>query len=335
MDRKDNIWLNIGFVFAIALVFKLFFFRLPEVLAPDLLFIALFVFIIWYGNLTIDAWLNLRYSWIKDFNKRLVFQSLAGLVFTVLVMFCAMFLIHQIQFGDGVIINRKMREIFTPALLFTLCLLAFNISGQFLKAWRKSLMEVEKYKTESATAQLQNLKNQLNPHFLFNNLSVLTSLVYKNQDKAVEFINELSKVYRYVLENRNTELVALQEELTFLHHYIYLLKIRFEGSIAFDIAIEEEKKNSLLLPMCLQTLVENTIQHNESSQANPLKVSIYTQGDFLVVENPVQPRNEAAESSKTGLKNIKLRYSFFTDQKIVVNDDGGVFQVILPLITKQ
>lgn len=117
---------------------------------------------------------------------------------------------------------------------------------------------------------------------MFNNLSVLSSLVYKNQDKAVDFINELSKVYRYILENKNVELVSLQEELEFLENYIYLLKIRFGENIIFDIRIDETQ-NSFLPPMCLQILVENTIQHNETSQANTLKIAIFTENNRLIV----------------------------------------------------
>jgi LytS/YehU family sensor histidine kinase len=243
-----------------------------------------------------------------------------------------MYLLHQLRFGDGRIINRKMMEIFPPAILFTLALLAVKIGSEFFNALKNSLLEVEKYKTESANAQLQNLKNQLNPHFLFNNLSVLTSLVYKNQDKAADFINELAKVYRYVLDTKNAELVPLQEELDFINHYIYLQKIRFEDSVLFEIKIEESQKSAYLLPMCLQMLVENTIQHNETSQANPLKVLIYTQNNSLIIENPILPRSNVAESTKTGLKNIEQRYSFFTDEKVIVSNNGEIFKVILPLI---
>ena len=190
-------------------------------------------------------------------------------------------------------------------------------------------MEKEQIKTN-----LELLKNQLNPHFLFNNLSVLSSLVYKSQDKAVDFITELSKVYRYVLDINNSELVLLQDEMEFLDHYIYLLKIRFETSISFSIQIDDSNKNNYLPPMCLQTLVENTIQHNEASQSNPLQISIFTKNNSLYVENSIQPRSDINESSKTGLDNIQARYSFFTEDKVHIIKDDKVFRVILPLITR-
>jgi LytS/YehU family sensor histidine kinase len=326
---------KLGIAIAITLFFKLLFFRIEEFLGLDVLFIVAIVILILQGNQAIDNFLNTRYTWIENARKRLTIQSVLSIIFTSITLFALMYVLHQLRFGDGRIINRKMIEVFPSALLFTLALLAVKIGSEFFSALKNSLLETEKYKTENAIAQLQNLKNQLNPHFLFNNLSVLTSLVYKNQDKAADFINELAKVYRYVLDTKNSELVPLQEELEFLNHYIYLQKIRFEDSILFEMNIEESKKSNYLLPMCLQMLVENTIQHNETSQANPLHVLIYTQNNSLVIENPIRPRTNVVDSSKTGLKNIEMRYSFFTDEKVIVSNKGGIFKVILPLIQRK
>ena len=289
-SSKQNILNKLGIAIAITLFFKIVFFRIEEFFGLDLLFILAIVLIIWQGNEAINKGLNSRYSWIENAKKRLIIQSILSVLFTLIALFSIMYLLHQLRFRDGQIVNHKMVEIFPPALLFTFALLAVKIGSEFFIALKDSLIETEKYKTESANAQLQNLKNQLNPHFLFNNLSVLTSLVYKNQDKAADFINELAKVYRYVLDTKNSELVPLQEELEFIYHYIYLQKIRFEDSSLFEINIDESKKSDYLSPMCLQMLVENTIQHNETSQANPLKVLIYTENDSLVIENPILSR---------------------------------------------
>lgn len=334
-NQRFKIINKLGIAIAITVFFKLLFFRLSDFLELDLLFIIAIVIIIWQGNESIDNYLNKKYLWIENTKKRLIIQSVLSVVFTSITLFTLMYLLHQLRFGDGRIINRKMMEIFPPAIIFTFALLAVKIGSEFFNALKNSLLEVEKYKAESANAQLQNLKNQLNPHFLFNNLSVLTSLVYKNQDKAADFINELAKVYRYVLDTKNAELVPLQDELDFINHYIYLQEIRFEDSILFEINVEESKKTTYLLPMCLQMLVENTIQHNETSQANPLKVMIYTQNNSLVIENPILPRAHVAVSTKTGLKNIEQRYSFFTDEKVVIQNNGVIFKVILPLIQRK
>jgi len=332
---KHRYLFKIGISIFIAILLKLLFFRFDEFMDIDLIYIFCIVLIIWQGNLEIDKWLNTKYNWIANPQKRMTYQILICAFYTSVILFVTMFLINEVKFGNGLLINPKMAEVFLPALFLALSVMTVSISIQFYKALKLSLVEVERHKTESANAQLQNLKNQLNPHFLFNNLSVLTSLVHKNQDKAVDFINELSKVYRYVLENKNSELVPLQEEINFLDHYIYLLKIRFENSFIFTLSIDKDKTNALLPPMCLQMLVENTIQHNETSQANPLRVSVYTNQDNLIIENPIQRRSDVVISSGTGLKNIQSRYSYFTEKNVEIINDGKLFKVVLPLLGKE
>jgi two-component system, LytTR family, sensor kinase len=334
-DKKNRILYMFGIGLVISSLFKPLFFRRDPFFDDVFVTIIIATVVIFEGNLRIDTWLGQKYSWTNLPQKRIITQFLSSLIYTVFLLYILMFVIHVMKSGKYELVNPKMRQVLIPATFVTIAVLAIDIGYQFFKAWKQSLIEVEKYKTESAIAQLQNLKNQLNPHFLFNNLSVLSSLVYQNQDKAVDFINELSKVYRYVLENKNAELVSLQEELNFLAHYIYLLKIRFGSSISFEIRVDEEDKNSLIPPMCLQMLVENTIQHNETSQLNPLNVSIFTEKNRLIVSNPIQPRSDKSESSQTGIKNMKFRYQFFTDDKIEVINEEKVFRVVLPLIIKK
>jgi sensor histidine kinase YesM len=318
----------------ISLLFKIIFFKLQHVIEFDLIPLSFATYIIIEGNLSIDRWLNRKVAWHNSPKKRLILQSTAFTLFTSIAIFLVLFFLHQIRFGDGKLFNRRMVELFFPTLIFSLALITIYISFNFFNAWTRSLLEIEKFKTESVEAQLQNLKSQINPHFLFNNLSVLTSLVYKNQNKAVDFINELSKVYRYVLENKNTELVSLQEELDFLKHYIYLLEIRFENAVNFSIRIDEDCNIRYLPPMCLQMLVENAIQHNEASQARTLFISIYTDNDSIVIKNNIQARIERVQSSKTGLKNIQVRYRYFTENKVEIVNNGEFFKVNLPLILK-
>ena len=334
-DKKNRLWYLLGIGLIISSLFKPLFFRRDPFFDSIFWIIIIATVIIIEGNLRIDNWLESKYSWVKKPKKRIIFQFLASFFYTVLLLYTLMFTIHLFKAGKYELINPKMGQVLIPAIFVTIAVLAMDIGYQFFKAWKQSLIEVEKYRTESANAQLQNLKNQLNPHFLFNNLSVLTSLVHKNQDKAVDFINELSKVYRYVLDNKSTELVSLSEELDFLEHYVYLLKIRFEDSISFDIAISEKTKGAYLPPMCLQMLVENTIQHNEASNARPLKVLIYTLNNHLIVENALQPRSDKTSSSQMGLQNIESRYAYFTEEKVEIFNDRKVFKVILPLILKK
>lgn len=332
---KYRVFYMFGIGLAIAFLFKLFVFRSATFFDDEILFVSIITVLLWEGNLQIDSFLDKKISWITSPNERIIAQIVTNLLYTILVLIISISVINYFKFGVFEVFNPKLREVFIPTIIITFLVVMVDIANHFFTSWKASLLEVEKHKTESANAQLQNLKNQLNPHFLFNNLSVLTSLVYKNQDKAAEFINELAKVYRYVLDAKNAELVTLQEELDFLNHYLYLLKIRFEDSVSFEIKIEEGNKSDYILPMCLQTVVENTIQHNEASQANPLKVLIYSQNNSLVIENTIKPRSNDVTSSKTGLKNIEMRYSFYTDEKVIVSNNGEIFKVILPLIHKR
>jgi two-component system, LytTR family, sensor kinase len=324
----------IGLGILLSIIFKVFIFRNVEQhpYIYDLAITIALTIIIWEGNLRIDSYLNQKMPWVRAAHKRIFTQLIIAIPYSLLVLFIGMFGYHRIVCNGDAMILEQVRGSYLVSIFVTVSLLSIEIGFQFFKNWKASLLEVEKYKTESVNAQLQNLKHQVNPHFLFNNLSVLSSLVYKNQDKAVEFINELSKVYRYVLDNRNNELVLLSDELLFLNHYMYLLKIRFDENIVFTINEIEQSVIHYLPPMCLQMLVENAIKHNEVSIAKPLHVNIYRQSNTLVVENNLQPRSHVEDSFKTGLKNIQTRYAFFTDEKVEIIQTEKTFKVILPLV---
>jgi hypothetical protein len=301
----------------------------------DFLMSIFITIIVWEGNLRLDERLNKKHPWLKKPLTRLVIQFPLSLLYSALGTYLPMMLFN---YFICVIPSDRQFE-FTIICVFvglvvSVLILGVEISTQFFRNWKSSLVEVEKYKTESAQAQLQNLKEQVNPHFLFNNLSVLSSLVYKDQDKAVDFINQLSKVYRYLLDSRNTELISLQEELTFIKSYIYLLEIRFDTNIRFQIQIPDHFLKDVLPPMALQMLVENTIKHNEVSSEMPLTVSIVVQNNMLEVKNNLQPRMHEEESSKTGLNNIRERYKHYTDKKVEVISDAKQFIVRLPLLNK-
>lgn len=322
----------LGIGLMISSLFKPLFFRDDSFFDAIFIVIAVASVVIFEGNLRIDNWLNQKYSWATMPKKRTISQFLTSLIYTVFLLYILMFTIHILKSGKYELFNPKMRQVLIPAIFITIAVIAMDISYQFFKAWKQSLIEVEKYKTESANAQLQNLKNQLNPHFLFNNLSVLTSLVYKDQDKAVDFINQLSKVYRYLLDNKDKELVSLEDELTFIRSYTYLLQIRFDTNIKFDIQVENNVLQKLVPPMAIQILVENAIKHNELSEALPLTVSIKNRGDVLEVTNNLQLRTNTEPSSKTGLKNIKDRYHYFTSEPVEIIERTSAFVVKIPLL---
>ncbi len=290
--------------------------------------------IVWEGNLLIDAWMNRKFPWMQKPMRRLMVHLPVSIVYSAVTIFLSMIafnlFICELPFQSK---HQFMRSSVIVGVLVSIILLSIEVGAQFFGHWKRSLVEVEKYKAESLQAQLQNLKDQVNPHFLFNNMSVLSSLVYKDQDKAVDFINQLSKVYRYVLDNRGSELVTLESELTFIRSYTYLLQIRFDTSIIFDVRIPDSHLRYVLPPMSLQLLIENAIKHNEVSSDQPLTVKVRVKDDYLVVRNNLQLRTGTGEpGSKTGLQNIKARYTYFTDKPIEVIQDNAYFIVKIPLL---
>ena len=299
----------------------------------DFLISIIITALVWEGNLRIDHLMNLKFPWVKKPIKRILIHLPVSLIYSSFIIYISMLCFNTFVCE----MPSKTKDAFmiiaiVIGVMVSIILLAIEIGIQFFHQWKSSLTEVEKYKTESAQAQLQNLKNQINPHFLFNNMSVLSSLVYKDQDKAVDFINQLSKVYRYLLDNKDSELVTLEDELIFIRSYTYLLQIRFDTSIRFNIETQETALKKLLPPMALQILVENAIKHNEISSEFPLTVTIRTNEDTLEVSNNLQLRLDKEESSKTGLKNICDRYHYFTTTQIEIIKDSKSYTVIIPLL---
>lgn len=299
----------------------------------DILSSSLITIIIWEGSLRIDNYLNVRFPWVEKTMKRIIYQFFATLGFSSTAIYLSMLSFNKyVCYLPPEKENMLLIIAIIIGVLVSFVILTIEISAQFFKNWKSSLVEVEKYKAESLQAQFQNLKDQVNPHFLFNNLSVLSSLVYKDQDKAVDFINELSKVYRYVLENQENELVSLTKELNFIESYIYLLRIRFDKSLKVQFSIESCDKALVLPPMCLQLLVENCIKHNEVSEENPLLIEIYCEEKYLVVSNNLQVRTNTEKSSNTGLKNIINRYKHFSDKEVYILKSEDKFEVRIPLL---
>jgi sensor histidine kinase YesM len=291
--------------------------------------------VVWEGNLRIDHWLNGKFPWITMPRKRILVHLLLSVGYSALIIFIGSFIsnffTNSIPIGGRDFLKVTM-IILAALVVMSMLLLTIEISTQFFRHWKNSLVEIEKYRAESLQAQLQNLKSQINPHFLFNNLSVLSSLVYKDPDKSVEFINQLSKVYRYLLDNQASELVTVEEELHFLRSYIFLLQIRFDRNLVISTDVQREDLHRSIPPMALQILLENAIKHNEISSDHPLTISIVTGDEKITVTNSLRPRTLHEPGSQTGLRNIRERYRFFTAAPVEILQDTGTFVVKIPLL---
>ncbi|HEV7349393.1 sensor histidine kinase [Telluribacter sp.] len=195
-------------------------------------------------------------------------------------------------------------------------------------------VQTERYQKEAALAQFAALKDQVSPHFLFNSLSILSSLVHVDADLSEQFIDKLSKAYRYILEQKDNDRVSLRTELDFIRSYTFLLKIRFEESFEVYMEVPDAVAQQYYIPpMTLQLLVENAVKHNRMTPEQPLFVQIQVEDDYLVVKNPLQPREQMSHSTGIGLKNIINRYQQFTTRPVRIEEEESTFIVKIPLLS--
>ena len=203
------------------------------------------------------------------------------------------------------------------------------------KYYQENKIKEQKIIAGTANAKFESLKNQIDPHFLFNSLNVLSSLIEENPENAQLFTTSLSKIYRYVLEQKDKELVTVAEELAFAKTYMNLLKMRFENSITFDLPTNFDSTEAKVVPLSLQLLLENTIKHNVVSEKKPLHIKIYIKDNFLVVENNLQKKEVLQDRRGVGLQNIISRYAILSERKVLIDENKESFAVYLPILTKQ
>ncbi len=282
--------------------------------------------LMYFGNEYLHEYLDEKINWTRYPVKRLTLGLLALTVYTVAMTYIIVYsanTIFKLQIGAvSTTIYMSMGITLVISLVLT--------SRSFLLNWRQTAIDAEKFKQESTVAKFESLRNQVNPHFLFNSLNALTNLVYEDPDKAAKFIKQLSEVYRYLLETREKEVVRLSEEEKFLKAYLYLHSIRLGVKLTITVSLNDD--DCMVAPLALQMLVENAIKHNEISEEHPLHIRLFMEPDFVVVENNLQPKRILDEKSPgIGLDNICKRYEFLTDKKVQVKETG-TFAVRLPKI---
>lgn len=278
-------------------------------------------------------------KWVKYAKYKLAIGIFGGIIITM----CTIILLRMVQEmaikGEG--FEEFYKEEFQngtfylTALFITIIISVFFHAFYFYQALQKKKVTEQKIIAGTASAQFDALKNQLDPHFLFNSLNVLTSLIDENPEAAQQFTTALSKVYRYVLEQKNKELVTVDEELNFAKTYIRLLKMRFEDSIVFEIPEKSNNPEAKVVPLSLQLLLENAVKHNIVNSSNPLHIKIYENQGNLVVENRLQPKEVLKKSSGVGLANIKQRYSLLSNKVVNIKKTASHFSVAIPMLTKQ
>ncbi|HMD00995.1 MAG TPA: histidine kinase, partial [Ferruginibacter sp.] len=211
-------------------------------------------------------------------------------------------------------------------------IIAIYESIYFMNELKDSIEEKETLKRESLNAQLNALKTQVNPHFLFNNLNTLAAVIPEDPDLAVEFVQQMSKVYRHILDIKDDTSIPLKDELEVLKAYGFLLKTRFGRNLDIEINVPDEKLKQRIVPYSLQLLMENAIKHNIVSSEKPLKISVFAENGQIVVSNNLQMKNQVNESTGIGLDNIRNRYKLLGNKQVNVAASGENFTVSIPLL---
>lgn len=297
--------------------------------------ITIITLLVWESSRLIEPFFKKLINRQKNKIKTLVLFFITGSLFTTLITIGVVFFVgmglHNYSFKQT-IIPLKLNLIY--AWLANLLFHLLNAIKFYFTEYKTKWMEAEELKRISAQAELQLVKSQINPHFLFNNLNVLSALIMKNNEEANKFIEEFSKVYRYILNNHDKELVDIKTELEFIKPYIFLLQKRFDVGLDITIEVPEAYEKFYVIPASLQMLIENAIKHNVVSKAKPLHIDVHINGNnTIVVSNNLQLRQSVDNSTKIGLANIIKRYQLVSGKNVTVKNGSTDFTVALPLLT--
>jgi hypothetical protein len=295
---------------------------------------------LWFANAYTADLLNLRTGWSERPIRRLLQTVGASFLASLVVILVvregySVLLFHN---APGYTLRHGFLKDSAFPLLTTVVVSLFMHSRSFLLAWREATVRAERLEKETAVARLDSLRRQVDPHFLFNSLNALTSLVEEHDPaRAVRFIRQLSQVYRYVLDSQSQELVPLADELQFAESYIFLQKTRLDEALQVEMTLPSPATFTglYLPPLALQLLLENALKHNTAYQADPLRlhVAVDAEARTLTVRNTLRPRRLAAEeTSGRGLENLRARYGFLTSLPVAAGPVEGEFVVTLPLL---
>jgi hypothetical protein len=287
---------------------------------------------------TTTLWLNARLDpwvpWHPVAAKRLAVQGLLTMLisFVVVSTIAGILIGFVVPYPDKTVAMERAMAVGT-IIAFTLSTLYTGV--HFFNQWGRSLAEVERLKREHLQSQFSTLKQQVNPHFLFNSLSTLTSLLVEDQQRAVEFVQKLAHVYRYVLEATDRDTVDLGTELHAAQAYAFLQQTRFGENLQIRVHVPEEYAHLRVAPLTLQMLLENAIKHNVISGERPLVVDVTVDGDhWLVVKNNVQKKISVEAGTRVGLRNIVNRYRFLGEGSVEIRETDREFIVRVPLLTQ-
>ena len=346
MIPTNKIWVRFLVIFLIHIVIKSFDLSFPNgPFATDYRSLFFSVYFMLYGTFLwyFAEWFdNLLHKWIKKPEKSRT-KTLIFAAFHALFAFAIMFTVnHFYRLSDIYIFNKAQTwenipllnpELIVSLVSFYLIIYGFNSYLQIHNELQEQKIKQIQLKKENISAQYQALKAQIEPHFLFNSLSVLSSLVYEDADLSSDFILKLSKTLRYIIEKNEVNLVKLSEEMEFLQSYFFLIKTRLDDGVFLVSNLDNDVLNSAYIPpVTLQLLVENAIKHNKYNPKNPLKITINKQGEYILVKNNLNERTTFNETTRLGLKNIRKRFEIISNKHVEVEKTDSEFTVKIPLL---
>jgi hypothetical protein len=293
-----------------------------------------------FGNGYINILLDRKWDWLEQTNLRVYYGIVATLLYTIPVVlginYFIFIFIRKMPLDQ--FFNQNMIWTHLFYIILSLAVSTFMQARSFMVKWKQaSKFEITQQKiiAGTANAKFESLKNQIDPHFLFNSLNVLSSLIEENPDNAQRFTTSLSKIYRYVLEQKDKELVSVEDELSFAKTYMNLLKMRFENSLFYELPDTVINPDAKVVPLSLQLLLENTVKHNVVSEQKPLHIRIFVDGDCLAIQNDFQKKEVLQDRQGVGLQNIVNRYAIITNRKVLIEQNEQTFTVKIPILTKQ
>jgi len=278
-----------------------------------------------------------RFSWKEQPRKRAIYGVVGAVLISMLtIVLLRLFTVLIIEQQNWTyFVNNESIFVYAYSLIITLVIVLVFYVAHFYRALTKQTISEHKTVAETETAKYESLKSQLDPHFLFNSLNVLTSLIEENPAMAEQFTTKLSKTYRYVLEQKEKTLVPLQEELDFAKVYMELLKMRFEEALEFEIPEQISNPNFKIVPLALQLLLENAVKHNVISAQKPLMIKIVAEGGELLISNNYNEKKSIRRGTGIGLSNIVNRYALLTNRQVRIKQTASTFSVSLPLLTQK
>ena len=288
---------------------------------------------LYFGNSYLFDYLNSKYPWHTNGKERFIYGLIYSIAITMLIIAIINATIMLVKGQDLSVLWSKKHfyAYYGVAFIITVIVSLFFHALGFYNEVRNARIREEKLRLENLSARYEALKSQVDPHFLFNGLSVLSSLIEEQPSKAQEFVDDLAGIYRYVLEQKKNDIVDLKEELDFAEKYISLHQKRFENCISYKVAISREDQDKKIMSLTLQLLMENIFKHNRITQSEKMNISITSSKQYLIIQNNKYPKNNVS-SNKSGLQNIKDRYAFFSHHPIELEDTPEHFTVKIPFV---